>query len=246
MKKELVYIILTILLINLAVAQTLPPSPTMPPSPPAATPSTTATTPDPTIPSADTDPADPKIKLPSAPEIVSKIAARTDPVLEKEFEIRGWLETITKALFRIEGKVSISFIIIAFFLFTLLYFTFEEILYTFSLYSERTTQIISICLIVIMSALGFIKSITLSLLNIGDKIKFIENWAFAQIMLLALVIFGILIGVKKMGKKLKVKLRTEKAKDKATEEGIETGKVISSAAAWGQAIKTISKADKEP
>lgn len=152
-------------------------------------------------------------------EATSKIASKTDPIVEKEIEIPERLQTLAKILFGIEDKSSVSALVISFLVWLLFLLLFTNILMYWSLFSKEVAFAAGVILTIIMAALGIVKNISVFLINIGSYFKFLEHWSAGALGFGVVLILIIAFIIMRIGKYF----REQAGITRAHEEGIEVG-----------------------
>jgi len=151
---------------------------------------------------------------------VIKITEEADKIAEQQIEIpdKYKLKEIAKVLFKIDSPAPLNLLIIAGVLSIIFYSLFADIFDAFSPFGKGTSIILSVCITLIASIIGVIKSISVFLINARSHIKFLENYSSLGSFLIvtAIIVFwaiiaGFLKDIKIYKEKLKAKIEGAEA-----------------------------------
>ena len=132
---------------------------------------------------------------------ITGVKEKTNSLVDKEIIIPENLQTITKILFRVEEKATVSLIIIIALIWIILFIMLKSILEIMPFFDKKiggsfieisTSTIASIAITTLIGLGGVIKSFAIFFLNIGKSFQFLEEWS-AGFLLFMMIFLTIII-----------------------------------------------------
>lgn len=154
---------------------------------------------------------------------ITSIQEKTNQIIDKPIEMPDFLQIPIKIIFGVGEKSSFQLVIISIMLWFLFFLLFSNIIKLFSPFSEAVTITSGAVFSIILASIGFIKGLSLWLINVGDNIKFIEKWGILQLMMIAIIIIAIWIVSKVVTKSIKDSKEIEKAHEAGIKAGASLG-----------------------
>ena len=147
---------------------------------------------------------------------------RFDKYVEKQITLPERLQKPAEILLKLEATLPVSLLITTLAVLLIFLLAFTDIMRSFGPFSERTSVLVGILLVILLSVTGTIKNISFYLFNIGKKFQFLQNseagtLGFAVVIILA-------IGL--LAHSLLKRFRRLKEKQKAQEEGAKMGATL--------------------
>ncbi len=142
--------------------------------------------------------------------------------ITKEIEIPESLRGPAKIIFGIEENLPLNVLVISLMLWIILFSFFFNILEFFSPLSKSVALITAIAMTSILSFIGSIKTMSVFLFNIGNKIKFLEELGILGTIIAFIIIIVIWFLFSKTIRRMKIVREREKAIEMGARIGADT------------------------
>lgn len=152
-------------------------------------------------------------------ESLRGIAEKADSLTEKEIIISETIKPFLEYGLGIKSPTTISNLVIYTSLWILFFFTFSNMMYSFSPFSKTTATVTSLVLVILLSTIGLIRILTEGLLSLSRSIKFIDEWSSGALATIVVLVIIALILIQRVIKYF----REEKELENAREKGIQIG-----------------------
>ncbi len=162
--------------------------------------------------------APPNAEVTNLPKIdVRGTAQNIDAKFDQEIQIPNSIRPLISILFGIKSNISLSTLIIMLALLLGLFTIIQSMMGGFFETKKTTGFILSIILTFLASMVGVVRIISTYLLDLGDKIKFIEKWTAGSIILAIILIMLISSIWKRISRYMQKKKKERRDKEKTEE-----------------------------